>query len=51
VTPTGDGHYLLINRFSGLSLGAEDGSTAGGANIEQQPYASQTRQQWQIIPS
>jgi alpha-L-fucosidase len=51
VTPTGDGHYVLINRYSGLSLGVDEGSTTDGANIEQQPYTSQTRQQWQIIPS
>ncbi|MEV1079633.1 RICIN domain-containing protein [Streptomyces sp. NPDC050211] len=46
-----DGNYFLINRYSGLSLGVDEGSTTDGANIEQQPYASQTLQQWQIIPS
>ncbi|MFJ8713740.1 alpha-L-fucosidase [Streptomyces violaceus] len=51
VTHTGDGHYFLINRYSGLCLGVDEGSTADGANIEQQPYTSQTRQQWRIIPS
>ncbi|WP_189327857.1 RICIN domain-containing protein [Streptomyces flaveus] len=45
------GNYFLINRYSGLSHGVDEGSTIDGANIEQQPYASQTRQQWQIIPS
>ncbi|WP_405654306.1 RICIN domain-containing protein [Streptomyces sp. NBC_00019] len=51
VTPSGDGHYFLVNRYSGLSLAVDDGSTADGAAIEQQPYASQTHQQWQIVPS
>jgi alpha-L-fucosidase len=50
-TPTGDGHYFHINRYSGLCLAVDEGSTADGAPIEQQPYASLTRQQWQIIPS
>ncbi|WP_308311422.1 RICIN domain-containing protein [Streptomyces sp. D2-8] len=45
VTPTGDGHYLLINRYSGLALAVDEGSTANGAGIEQQPYTSQTHQQ------
>lgn len=49
VTPTGGGYYFLINRYSGLCLGVDEGSTADGANIEQQPYTSQTRQQWQIV--
>ncbi|WP_327725680.1 alpha-L-fucosidase [Streptomyces europaeiscabiei] len=50
VTPTGDGHYLLINRYSGLSLAVDEGSTADGAAVEQQPYTSQTHQQWKIVP-
>jgi len=49
VTPTGDGYFFLINRYSGLCLAVDEGSTADGANIEQQPYASLTRQQWRII--
>ncbi|WP_199923855.1 RICIN domain-containing protein, partial [Streptomyces scabiei] len=50
VTPTGDGHYLLINRYSGLSLAVDEGSTANGAAVEQQPYAGRAEQQWQIVP-
>ncbi len=34
---------------SGLCLAVDEGGTADGADIEQQPYASLTRQQWQII--
>lgn len=49
VTPTGDGHFMLVNRYSGLSLAVDEGSTADGAAVEQQPYASQTHQQWQIL--
>ncbi|MFE2219697.1 RICIN domain-containing protein [Streptomyces canus] len=51
VTPTGDGHYVLVNRYSGLALAVDEGSTADGAAIEQQPYTSQTQQQWQIVRS
>ncbi|MFE4869225.1 RICIN domain-containing protein [Streptomyces sp. NPDC056682] len=49
---TGDGHYflyVLVNRSSGLCLAVEDGDTADGAAIEQQPYASLARQQRQSI--
>ncbi|WP_376772321.1 RICIN domain-containing protein [Streptomyces paradoxus] len=46
MTPTGDGCYFLINRYSGLCLTVDEDSTADGANIEQQPYPSLTRQQW-----
>ncbi|MFI8835117.1 RICIN domain-containing protein [Streptomyces afghaniensis] len=46
LTPTGDGYYFLINRYSGLCLAVDEGSTADGATIEQQPYPSLTRQQW-----
>ncbi|WP_234322944.1 RICIN domain-containing protein [Streptomyces sp. NRRL S-350] len=49
VTPTGDGSYFLINRYSGPCLAVDEGSTADGADVEQQPYASLTRQQGQII--
>ncbi|WP_264937175.1 RICIN domain-containing protein [Streptomyces sp. A012304] len=38
-----------MNRYSGLCLGVDEGSTADGARAEQQPCASLTRQQWQII--
>ncbi|WP_329467161.1 RICIN domain-containing protein [Streptomyces sp. NBC_01431] len=47
--PTGDGHYFLVNRSSGLCLAVEDGEAADGAAIEQPPYASLARQQRQII--
>ncbi len=51
VTPTGDGYHFLVNRYSGLCLAVDEGSTADGAAVEQQPYASLTRQQWQIVTS
>lgn len=51
VTPTSDGHYVLVNRYSGLALAVDEGSTVDGAAIEQQPYTSQTQQQWQIVRS
>lgn len=50
VTPTGDGHFILVNRYSGLALAVDEGSTADAAAVEQQPYTSQTHQQWKIIP-
>jgi alpha-L-fucosidase len=42
---------MLVNRYSGLSLAVDEASTAGGAAVEQQPYAGRREQQWQIIPS
>ncbi|WP_317619742.1 RICIN domain-containing protein [Streptomyces akebiae] len=34
ITPTGDGYYFLNNRYSGLCLAVDEGSTADGATIE-----------------
>ncbi|MFE7766276.1 RICIN domain-containing protein [Streptomyces sp. NPDC057438] len=42
---TGDGYFFLINPPSGLRFAVDEGSTAG-ADIEPQPYASLTLQQW-----
>jgi alpha-L-fucosidase len=50
ITPTGDGHYLLTNRYSGLALAVDEASTANAAAVEQQPYAGRAEQQWQIVP-
>ncbi|MGC9541180.1 RICIN domain-containing protein [Streptomyces sp. UG1] len=49
LTPTGDGYYYLTNRFSGLSLNVDAGSTADGANINQFTYDRAPEKQWQII--
>ncbi|WP_408995807.1 RICIN domain-containing protein [Streptomyces europaeiscabiei] len=50
VTPTGDGYHHLTNRLGGLSLTVDGGSTADGADIEQETYRQTHRQQCRSSP-
>lgn len=43
--------FGMFNRFSGLSLNVDSGSTADGANINQFTYNRAPEEQWQIVPS
>jgi len=50
VQPAINGRYIVVNRNSTKVMEVAGGSTANGANIQQNTYTNGLNQQWDIIP-
>jgi hypothetical protein len=50
IQPVIEGRYVLVNRNSGKVMEVSNGSTTGGANIQQGTYTKATYQQWKVTP-
>lgn len=50
VPPAINGRYIVVNRNSTKVMEVAGGSTANGANIQQNTYTNGLNQQWDIIP-
>jgi hypothetical protein len=50
IQPAINGRYVVVNRNSGKVMEVAGGSSAAGANVQQNNYTGATYQQWNVLP-